>query len=566
MRPGEADELLSAYLDREVTPAEREWIESQLDASPDTRAELDAVAELSLCLRTMDRPEAPPELKSDIMQALVGRRIEAVPAKPAGRRLRREWNVMTIAAIATAACGLYIAVTGLNTGNLAKKSSFAVSVTDSAHPTIRTSLDDLASDRERMMVRNEFGDGLTDTASETFSASFKRHADLAPRGAAENAPTSGPATPGSAVMLRGNAHIDGTAPVAGKPSSSEDNALDKVALNDFLNTWAATDAPDRYVANIDLMVLDVRRTATGFQALLLDNGVENAPENEARQAKLSGSGKKLASDAPAANAELSESLGDESMIAVYVDTTTDRVTRSLEELSLKYDVVGIRLQQPLALAREVEDEVIADPKNEVQMAEKSQRRATTPTDVTNEYFLQQRAYSLEAAEIDGPADAIKAVNTDDYAAALASTNPAAEASNPDSRLSPGTPAPRAAKFLANQKNEALANLKDRNAAVNLNYCAEVRLPFANNFGLVNNSDMNTNGFAPFDAKSNGLALQNTSGTKDFARNSLPNHQVGNSGAANGRYRQSSARDGGSSVRVLVVFQDAPLPAKAKSGP
>lgn len=568
MRPGESDELLSAYLDREVTPAEREVVESQLDASPDTRAELDALAELSLCLRTFDRPEAPSELKSNIMQGVATRRIAVVPVKPSMRRLRREWNVMTIAAIATAACGLYFAVSGWDSGNETKTTPFAVGMSDSAHPTVPASLSDMVLERDRVMFRNESGDGLARTPATSWTSSLETRRDLQPRSAAVSAPMSSPDAAAGSAPMRSNADFDGTAPVAGESSGSENSGLDKVALNDFLKTWAATDAPDRYVANIDLQVLDVRRTADGFQALLFDNGVMKGSEEEAPLAKKSGSGKKVAGDATDPKQGLNEHLESESMIAVYVDTTADRVVKSLEELSQKYEVVGIRLQQPLALAREVEDEVITDSTKKPKMAEKSQRRITTTDDVTNEYVLQQQANYLAFSETDEPADALAAIDAVNFGTTPQSgSHPAAESSTADSKLASTNPATRAAKMLANQKVDAATDTKDRNSLISLNYCSEVRLPLMNRFESAPYGDMNmnTNGIAPMEAKANRLSIQNTTGANNFAGSSLQANQPAiNSGNAYSRYRQSSGRDGASTVRVLVVFQDAPIPARAKA--
>ena len=56
-------EMLSAYLDDEVSPAEREMVEAALGASAEARAELEALRGARQLLRDLPRLEPPPELR-----------------------------------------------------------------------------------------------------------------------------------------------------------------------------------------------------------------------------------------------------------------------------------------------------------------------------------------------------------------------------------------------------------------------------------------------------------------------------------------------------------------------
>jgi anti-sigma factor RsiW/anti-anti-sigma regulatory factor len=57
-----SEELLSAYLDGELTPHERAEVERRLEESPSLREHLDELAEVSRQVRSLPRPEAPSEL------------------------------------------------------------------------------------------------------------------------------------------------------------------------------------------------------------------------------------------------------------------------------------------------------------------------------------------------------------------------------------------------------------------------------------------------------------------------------------------------------------------------
>jgi len=98
-----SDELLSAYLDGEVTPVERAEIERQLEDSLDLRERLAVLTEVSQQVRMLKRPYAPPEIRAGVEA-----RIHQLPrplspgngvSVPAG--LKRWVNWLTVASAAT---------------------------------------------------------------------------------------------------------------------------------------------------------------------------------------------------------------------------------------------------------------------------------------------------------------------------------------------------------------------------------------------------------------------------------------------------------------------------------
>jgi anti-sigma factor RsiW len=97
------DDRLSAYLDDELDPAERQAIESYLAASPDWRRELDEVAWARDTLRRLPVHEAPPGFWE---AAVAPERADA-----RARRSRRVRRVPRIAGLSAAAAVVAAVVT-----------------------------------------------------------------------------------------------------------------------------------------------------------------------------------------------------------------------------------------------------------------------------------------------------------------------------------------------------------------------------------------------------------------------------------------------------------------------
>ncbi len=565
MRPGDSDELLSAYLDREVTPAEREAVEARLDASPDTRAELDAIAELSLCLRTLDRPEAPADFQASVMQALAGRQLTPAPvAKPPVQRSRREW-IVTIAAIATTACGLFIVVSSWQPNGFMSPekttTEFSIGMSDAIHPTAPVSFDAPASGLNRradlgLMTGDTDGDGLVDehrhlTMMETNGA-------LKPRSAPMPASAAPMVAAGSGAQFR-NSEVDGTRLASTVDTTPDAGALEKVALNDVLNAWASTRFSDDYVANIDLQVHDVRQTASGFQVLLIKNGVENIPFDETALAQKSGEAKQdklpALENAAEEKQRLPEEFGEQSMIAVYVESTPEIVTKSLDQLAQKYNVLGIRLQTPLALSREAEDVAGNVAGKEVEASSRSKRLMID--NVTNAYATQQLATAANWPDSEGPVDALLVL--EDAPVVSESLELQQRRSIAKSMNEPAAAVARSAKMQAGDRKDA--SQSNNPNQIGQFFCSEVRLPLVNNLDVLATNTIDGNSGPMPDLPYNRALTTNS----PLLGNNLT-RQNSNSITESGRYRQYTNRDGTNAnpVRVLVVFQDAPVTLKAKA--
>lgn len=102
-----SDELLSAYLDGELSPAEREQVERRLDSSPELRDQLDDLREVGRRVRSLDQPSAPDDFYAGVLQNL----REAAVARPeVAARPRRSRRAVWMSSTAAVAACLLLAV------------------------------------------------------------------------------------------------------------------------------------------------------------------------------------------------------------------------------------------------------------------------------------------------------------------------------------------------------------------------------------------------------------------------------------------------------------------------
>lgn len=550
MNVGDRDELLSAYLDREVTADERAEVEARLDASPDSRAELDALAELSLCLRTLDRPQAPTDFQTSVMQALAGRTIPTTPAVPR-RKSRREWLV-SIVAVATTTCLLLMAVSTnwnspseIATGNKYFSTEDRFGEIDELALT-PAAMDDFATFRESA------------TGSGGGNARFAKSLRSANGGGDVNFNFGTPATAEmKAAPVSAPAGVISDAEMAGatdQPTAAGDamgRSLDKVPLNQVLELWAATGVTDQYVANIDVQVLDVKKSADSFQILLHNNGVVTLPLPDADESKQANGEvpSKLATVA-SRNGPVTAS-GDLSLVAVYVDTTADRVTKSLEELAQQQRVIDVSLQPFLPLARTPEEAGVALAKERAESLQRAEVEGLTQL-----YARQWQDFNDD--DMDVPADALLTLNEAGRAKPdSVAMNRAKQIPNPKFNTKPGAPA----SSLDALKNK---DFVDNAPVINntLNYSSKLQLETAPIKPLDDLAEgLNTDGVGRKGLNTQADALQ--AGNLQRRMALRQNSDYGNNALVNNRQRmvyQNSANP----VRVLVVFQDPPAETKPRN--
>lgn len=99
MSPEPTEDLLSAYLDGELEPAERVAVEARLTASPEWRAVLEEIRAARAALRGAPAREAPPGFWDDVLHTGPGA-SRSVPATVRPARGRTPWLAAGAAAAA----------------------------------------------------------------------------------------------------------------------------------------------------------------------------------------------------------------------------------------------------------------------------------------------------------------------------------------------------------------------------------------------------------------------------------------------------------------------------------
>jgi len=103
------DELLSAYLDGEVTAEERAAVEAHLATSDAARQLLSELQSLRSDMGALPRAKVAADFSDRVVQAAVAAKAASQPVAVPARPARRRWMVVAAAVAATAAC-LLVAV------------------------------------------------------------------------------------------------------------------------------------------------------------------------------------------------------------------------------------------------------------------------------------------------------------------------------------------------------------------------------------------------------------------------------------------------------------------------
>jgi hypothetical protein len=137
MKPKIPDDLLSAFLDREVTPEEDAQVRKHLQTSPQARQEFQDYQRLGELLHELPRKAAPTEFAAAVMQQAERETLIPLEEAPAGvaasqavRSTRRGWLVAVVGMLATAAAVLIVV-------NLPARKD-AVAIRDGVMPDVAT--------------------------------------------------------------------------------------------------------------------------------------------------------------------------------------------------------------------------------------------------------------------------------------------------------------------------------------------------------------------------------------------------------------------------------------------
>lgn len=390
-RPG-TDDLLSAYFDREVTPAERAAAEQLLESDVAARQELEEIGGLSDLLRSLPHEAAPDFLLPATLQRAERETLFAHAARPVavGRpRRRREWLVVLAGLLTTSAAVLLM----VNTLPQAEHAPVDSMATESALVAFDSATPEAVAKSENAW---HFGEGKTklDTVGDSLEfrgAAFKKleSEGLAGRAGGVGGAAAPRAPDGevrqNSLMLRSDPAplapaarfaVPATEPLSASTTPQtlpgvlnfsdapadamfDYRGLQESAETDF-GTVAANNSirlgqvipylamnRDGAMSVIEFTVIDVDQAADSLEVLLSRNDVKPQSTDKAADEKLAEN--KPAADKTRLNGLARKQSGNrsESLVAFYVQTGPELAGRVIRQLESEPWVVKVDLMPPV---------------------------------------------------------------------------------------------------------------------------------------------------------------------------------------------------------------------------
>lgn len=388
-RPG-TDDLLSAYFDHEVTPAECAAAEQLLERDVAARQELEEIGGLSDLLRSLPHETAPDFLLPATLQRAERETLfasaAAAPVAVARPRRRREWLVVLAGLLTTSAAVLLM----INTLPQARHASFDATTAElalsaTAPPPVVAEKERLwqlggieakpTADADRLESRSEAFRKSDSPGLESFTGgrgasfppapdgeagqeSFMRRSISAPPAPAGRftAPANEPLSASTSPLP-----LPGVVNVSDAPADATFNyrGLQESAVTDF-GTVAANNSirlgqvipylalnRDGAMTVIEFTVIDVDQAADSLEVLLSRNDVKPQSGEKAVDEKLAEN--KPAADKTRLNGLARKQGGERSdnLVAFYVQTGPELAGRMIRQLESEPWVVRVDLMPPV---------------------------------------------------------------------------------------------------------------------------------------------------------------------------------------------------------------------------
>ncbi len=311
--PLPTDDLLSAFHDGEVTPAERAVVEQRLTTSADTRRELSELKQVSALLKTLPRDRLPSEFPQQVLQAI--EREMLIPSQPvdptdsfaARARSSRRW--IGTAAVLTSAAGLLLLARALDDRagrDVPKGQRFA------GLQKIQSAPVEVAVDSPLPMAADD-------------SVSLARKSDVAAGAAGQNG-----------VFANAPTNTFTRARIAGGASGDrfvlDQSALRTADVGEVVRAIQQTEGDE--VAVVFLTVVDRKEGLDGLQFLLTENRFTRSEEAAVVKAD-----------------RLSSPAGDaDEMQAVLVKSNAAQLAMALKQLGQEKYLHRLEVDQPILLA------------------------------------------------------------------------------------------------------------------------------------------------------------------------------------------------------------------------
>lgn len=326
-----ADDLLSAFHDGELNPAERAVVEQRLAASVEAQRELSEIRQISSLLKSLPRESLPTEFPQQVLQAI--EREMLIPSQHSepvvvpvgeswGRGIRsRRW--VGAAAVLTSAAGLLLLVRAVDDRSgrdatsispLARSPKTLAAPAEFAFDSVTTGLE----------ARNDFDNGAVPPpmAADAPTNEFRRNRMVGGAG-------------GSSVSAA-KAPADASIVAAGVVSREKPNLFfDKSALRDaeIGDVVRAMQTEGDEVAVVWLTVVDRQKGLSGLQLLLAGN----------RNGRADSSKPKDKAAAP--------SVSVDQMHAVFVESDAEHLAAAIAELRETELLESLEVDLPIELAQ-----------------------------------------------------------------------------------------------------------------------------------------------------------------------------------------------------------------------
>lgn len=377
----DAQELISAYLDGELTPDERAEAERLLEASSQLRADLEDFSRLSDLIRALPRESAPPELAAAIRAKAEEQSLLA--ARPAMRRsFRREIVSALVGGAVTAAAWLMMVQTHPTSGPqlpanrsapvAARGEPSAAGALAFSAPASAPLVVDLPQQLEKGVMR-----ATQPAEAESKATLVGRREELEERRSGI-ARTEGLARDGDAGIPAGT----GTRVLSGGRLMGNAVRIGDVVPYLEKNTNG--------VAVLELTVVDIAQVADQLQYLCSVSDISLLKDGSPRADLGDEAGAAVAE--PAAKGDATSS----GLVFVYVQAPSSNMLQFLEQIDERQDqFVAAQLQPPMDLPAAVEEE-LAKSKETMDGAATEWVREEA-TELVSNYVIQRQSEPVSAA-------------------------------------------------------------------------------------------------------------------------------------------------------------------------
>lgn len=322
MNERSTEDLISAYYDGELTPAERETVERLLETSAEARQTLDVYRALSGLMHELPQQRAPAEFADAVMRAAERRTLFPVAPGSAAALVarsaspRRRWNRRTlwVTAVTTSAAAMLLFMVKFTAKQPPERSA-----SEAPNPAIVMGWQQPGKRSAHPLANPD------DSAEWSFPAQQDHDFEES-----EHLTAAGPSTGAVAVSMALNKEItNGTLSRDGSVRQTLvlKNPQQKIEVGKFVE---ALDTSGGKVAVVNMLVVDIQKGLNSLQVLLARNHIPE--QSDADKSAVGGKDR----TAKGAN-ETSSNL-----VAIWVEAKNEQLSAVLEGLAQKDEILALQ--------------------------------------------------------------------------------------------------------------------------------------------------------------------------------------------------------------------------------